>query len=602
MKSLFGKLTFGLLAVLLAVLPLQADAGLKAVATPLTGPGGVLPGSQVGNGAPVLTATNMIVHGDSLTTGNGATGTCNNGFTSCWYAALLAYDSNVSLTNDGVSGTQACDLAYNDVLAAAVPTLDHNSIQTIMIGTNDANLEGVGAYETAVFKPCHQAALSWLSVAAPYKIPTSTAANCTTTGTWATTSGFAVTGETSDTNGSTLSCTETTYGGPLYAWYRLTDGSGGTFNYAVDGGQNVSLTTATTPAINTQNGGTNGWGLIRIPIAGGSHTIVFTITSATSSSNYVTVLAIGTNGNQNFYDGPLVFSGGVPKQQGDAKSAATAAYNADALADQQLLYGDGLPVYFVNVRNYLCTSVVSTTCYNSAGTADMYDTYHPNNTGHNDLKQAWEAVMQFATQQFPSNPISVGTTVNPTNPSNYSNFNNTPLQSTTSLNQGILVYNNNPNAWGWDFGWDSTLGGYFNRFFAPHNDNIFEACNYASGSYPTAQSSFNNCPLRVASGTIYKGVPEVSLGNQFTISGCSASVLEGGSTSGAYSSGTSGTCTVTITFGGSGFSQGVNCIARDVTTQADTQTQTGALSASTATITGTTVSGDVISFSCPQGY
>jgi hypothetical protein len=85
-------------------------------------------------------------------------------------------------------------------------------------------------------------------------------------------------------------------------------------------------------------------------------------------------------------------------------------------------------------------------------------------------------------------------------------------------------------------------------------------------------------------------------GTKFTASGCSNSALVGGATAGSYDSGTSGTCTVVLTTGVTA-PNGYACTANDLTTTADTIKQT-ASSQTTATLAGTTVSGDVISFAC----
>ena len=92
----------------------------------------------------------------------------------------------------------------------------------------------------------------------------------------------------------------------------------------------------------------------------------------------------------------------------------------------------------------------------------------------------------------------------------------------------------------------------------------------------------------------------ISTGTKFTTSGCSVSATTGGASAGTYTSGTSGTCTVVITMAGATGStapNGWSCEATDETTVADLQHQT-AQSPTTATIAGTTVSGDVINFHC----
>lgn len=89
-------------------------------------------------------------------------------------------------------------------------------------------------------------------------------------------------------------------------------------------------------------------------------------------------------------------------------------------------------------------------------------------------------------------------------------------------------------------------------------------------------------------------------GTKFTASGCSNSTTVGGATAGTFVSGTTGTCTVTITMNGAtGLTapNGWSCHASDQTTPANLIAQS-ASSTTTATITGTTVTNDVISFSC----
>lgn len=79
------------------------------------------------------------------------------------------------------------------------------------------------------------------------------------------------------------------------------------------------------------------------------------------------------------------------------------------------------------------------------------------------------------------------------------------------------------------------------------------------------------------------------------ISGCSAGTQTGGGTAGTYASGTTGVCTVTLTFAFTA-PTGWNCSANNQTT-ANLIRQTGG-STTTAVIAGTTVSGDVVSFGC----
>lgn len=97
--------------------------------------------------------------------------------------------------------------------------------------------------------------------------------------------------------------------------------------------------------------------------------------------------------------------------------------------------------------------------------------------------------------------------------------------------------------------------------------------------------------------------PILVAGTKFTISGCSAGTTVGQGTAGKFSSGTTGTCTVVITINGATGStapNGWNCgNVADTTTVPALFTglmhQTGD-STTTCTVSGTTVSGDVIKF------
>lgn len=94
----------------------------------------------------------------------------------------------------------------------------------------------------------------------------------------------------------------------------------------------------------------------------------------------------------------------------------------------------------------------------------------------------------------------------------------------------------------------------------------------------------------------------MSAGTKFTASGCSNGTTVGGATAGRFASGITGACTVTITMGNSATApNGWSCWASDQTTPANIFDQTTGGSTTTAVITGTTVSGDTVSFGC-VGY
>jgi hypothetical protein len=101
-----------------------------------------------------------------------------------------------------------------------------------------------------------------------------------------------------------------------------------------------------------------------------------------------------------------------------------------------------------------------------------------------------------------------------------------------------------------------------------------------------------------AGGSLMSMDASVAIGTQ-NVSGCSLTVATGGSWAGKFNSGTTGACTVTITFPYAA-TTGWTCDAHDTTTVADVINQTG-FTTTTATISGTTASGDVITWKC-QGF
>jgi lysophospholipase L1-like esterase len=308
--------------------------------------------------------------GDSITFGLYATAPQYN------YPSQIAADAGMLLTNRGISGEQACDMTMNETTLEN-PGASNNPLYTILIGTNDANIKGTGAYE-GVYNLCHQAALSWLSIPSTFKVLDSAA---TATGTWNADSppwNNIPGGENSSTAGSTLTYSITTYGAPIYFWYYVSDGWTGTFIYSVDNGPAVTVANHTTPAIATNNGGTAGLAVARIPVTAGNHTLVVTA----SGGSVVAPVGVGTPSNLVERGAAKVYVGGVPRQQNDQNSAATAEYNTDVINNVALLQGDGLPVYFVNVRNYL------------NDTSDMSNQLHPDNSGYRHLADAFESVAQ----------------------------------------------------------------------------------------------------------------------------------------------------------------------------------------------------------------
>ena len=127
------------------------------------------------------------------------------------------------------------------------------------------------------------------------------------------------------------------------------------------------------------------------------------------------------------------------------------------------------------------------------------------------------------------------------------------------------------------------------------NENVVGYSAVGNGSNTTTVGNSSITATYLAGLTYANGYQ--SNGTTFTASGCSNSSLAGGSTAGKFKSGTSGTCTVTITMGASlTAANGWSCHANDET-NANTIRETG-YSTTTATLSGTTTSSDVIDFAC----
>ena len=130
-------------------------------------------------------------------------------------------------------------------------------------------------------------------------------------------------------------------------------------------------------------------------------------------------------------------------------------------------------------------------------------------------------------------------------------------------------------------------------------------------SIPTANSGFfdwytGTTLLASLNGTgLLTTSAEQSAGTKYTVTGCSTTGAIGGASAGSFASGTSGTCTPVVTMGGASAvtsNNGWSCWMSNETHPGTTNLlQQTATSPTTATFSGTTVSGDVLVFGC-VGY
>lgn len=331
---------------------------------------------------PVYAPTVYIHYGDSLSA-------CSNGLTyppDC-FVNRFGNDLNVAPTNRATSGDWAEDVAWRMQSSDSPTVTAPPNLDTMTIGTNNANINGVSTLWESNFRLSHTAALIWLGLPSG-KTAGSTAA---TTGTCATDTTFQfVTGEQCTANGSTLIFSSiTTTGKPVYILYRVISSDAGTWTYNIDGTGAVAVATA--PAINftTSNGHTSTMGYIRIAnVAAGSHSIVFTQTH----SGTMSVEAIASMQNLLYSALPHMIVMDVPNQKDQNVLAATTAYSVDVATDVQLLANDGFNVVL---------APVSTTLQATTAAGDMFDALHPNDAGHIEMYESIRA----PSDTVPANPL-----------------------------------------------------------------------------------------------------------------------------------------------------------------------------------------------------
>lgn len=300
------------------------------------------------------------------------------------YPALVAAYEHVPLEDYAISGDQACDVPTRQIFAHKdSPTLATHMVYSVLVGTNDVNIKGIGAYES-VYTLCHQATLSWLAVPAEYK----TLANDSRV----TTSGIGMIDSSNNWNawttagqGSSVSFPITlTSGGPIYAWPIINDYNPATYTYSLDGAVLGTASTQTNPSISTQHGTTNSLGFLRLPpVPAGKHVVTFTQTSA--GKDGVSVVGIGTPAGPATNRLPTVLAGTITYQFNTGRCNVSSEkpcmeYNQDIEADVNLFSADGLDVRLFDTRKYMF------------GTAtEMNDSLHPNVLGQIELSHAVEA-------------------------------------------------------------------------------------------------------------------------------------------------------------------------------------------------------------------
>ena len=254
---------------------------------------------------------------------------------------------------------------------------------TYMIGTNDLWIYGTSTTNQAIFQGAHQAEIAWLAIPEGNKTRGQNGA-VTYTGTWSNSTYYGGTlGRVSNTSGSTA--TISTYGTVAYVAVTMQDGNAGTFSLAIDGGAATSYNAFSSGTIATHWGRTYTPYLIRIgTLADGPHTIVLTVTSATSSSNKVWLDWVAGNEGFATQSGPQVYAAGVPRQHATSYTdAQIQSYCTLIRQDVSTLAADGLTIAYVDTTSYINPLT------------DLYtDGIHPLDSGFAHLYTAFMAAMQ----------------------------------------------------------------------------------------------------------------------------------------------------------------------------------------------------------------
>lgn len=318
-------------------------------------------------------------------------------------------------------GGYDCDVVNAEIVPNITPNIQDAPVVTWLPTVNDPGF-GAGFFTAHQqdTNSCRLGGLTWMAVPKKYKTYAQST-NCTPTGSWSNSSSYTgYYGVTDSTNGDSLACSITTTGAPVYLWYLMQGSNGGTFTYQIDSGPTTTVATqgnnSFTFPISTSSQTLGG---VRIPVPGaGAHTVNIVVTSATSSSNTVTIEGIGTApANPLHGSTPAVYLGGQLNNPGTLQAAAVTAFNNDEAQQSALLAADGLSVSFVPIQKY----VNAATDYNSSGNL--------NALGQGHVADAFSGGMQYVPVNG-INPLNYGASCNTQMFNN--NFNSAPHNGVTT--------------------------------------------------------------------------------------------------------------------------------------------------------------------------
>jgi hypothetical protein len=374
--------------------------------------------------------TGLNVYGDSFGLGYGA-----SVHTTYGYAYLLQRDFGGTFNNQSISGARAPDLSTH-MFNAAAPSYTSNAASVIELGHNDA---ACGVTTGCENNYTHEmtALIAYRAIPLQYQIQfgSAPAATCTTTGTWtADTETFvgytALAGLALQTivPASTITCTTLTSSPYLYLGWYARDGFTASASISINSGAVTDTLNAfgfNSQIIQSGLGTTQTVFANRYFVSGGITTFTITVNTAGAGNKFSLYFAGSpmpstSTAMANLTENPpRVFVTGTGYLPGfTTPDSSIAAYDTLNYNLASQFAADGFFVKYVNLRNPTNTGGIpngplnNSTDYAGGTLANgqvcpaTADAYHPNNCGHQHLRDAIVAVSR-PIQSFGNGPSTL---------------------------------------------------------------------------------------------------------------------------------------------------------------------------------------------------
>ncbi len=331
-------------------------------------------------GSSTAEVDSVMNFGDSITCGYYAQPNDGTGYvySNSGYAGLFDTSLGVPAQNFCRAGDMSPDMVHIGVAAHAIPEIGGHQVYTVMIGTNDGYLHGVGDVELQEYTDTQRAAITWLALPDSEKVFAS--AMSVQAGAWSADGRQRFT----TTDGAKLSFTlhQTKAGRSGYVVfhsYSLPSASSGSVMISVDGQLQGSYLTSSS-LLPTQNGTTESYTAQAITLGEvGDHTVTLQTSLPPGAQAEITWAGVAQEQMIEVDGSPRVLVGNVPDSPSGNQSYISYRYSLAVESLLQALQADGLNVTVVLAREAL-----------DAGT-DFADILHPNTAGHAKLASVFKA-------------------------------------------------------------------------------------------------------------------------------------------------------------------------------------------------------------------